>query len=694
MKHIKFIFILLILLAMAPVLSASAGFVPYESYNYNSWGESVSMPLTYTISKAVSGGQIGSGALSTPTDMYRLGDELYILDAGNKRIVVTDLALNLKRTLDNPELLGATGIYVQADNTILIAARDSERILTLDPDGKLLHSFGKPVGEEIPANLTFKPLKVIAGSNDSLFIVCEGSFQGLIETDRQGNSRGFYGGNRVDVTAQVLADMFWKRLFSREQREGMNNTVPIEYSSADIDAKGFVYAVTAQSQNSMYEIKKLDPKGNNILRVRSSYDMAPGVELNIGNYGDIETGYERGQTTDTRFIDIKADDSGFLYALDGQRGRVFQYDNESNLLCVFGGMGAQTGSFKNPVSIEYANNCVYVLDSELSEITVFEPTPFGASIMEAVTLYNKGRYAESKQLWLTVNAHSPNFELANTGIGKSLYMEGDFTGAMKYYRLANDRRGFDDAFSEYRKAIVRENFVLLVVLLAIAIAVAVLMVRFVKRRHPIARLIGSKTYLPVGYYLSKPFKASDDVRMYDRGTVRSAVVIMSLLLISRIVSMCMSGFLFSTHRIEDIKVLNEIVLVFALYSGFLLCNWAVSTLMDGEGRWRDVAIVTGYSFFPMMAGNLITTILSTVLTLREGTILGLISSVSVVFSVILLFIGIMTVHRLTAAKAAANIALTLIGMLIIFFLLFLVYGLFSQLVTFMGNIFTEFLFRI
>ena len=79
-----------------------------------------------------------------------------------------------------------------------------------------------------------------------------------METDYQGNSLGFYGSNRVEAS-QI--DLFWRRLFSKEQRENTKNIVPIEYASLDIDGAGFVYAVTAESKNSQYEIKKLHPKG-------------------------------------------------------------------------------------------------------------------------------------------------------------------------------------------------------------------------------------------------------------------------------------------------------------------------------------------------------------------------------------------------------------------------------------------------
>ena len=265
---------------------------------------------------------------------------------------------------------------------------------------------------------------------------------------------------------------------------------------------------------------------------------------------------------------------------------------------------------------------------------------------------------------------------------------------MKYYKLAYDKRGYDDAYTEYRKEFIRGHFGWLLLALAAGIALLAVGVRQIRKQHPLARVFRGERYLPVGYYLTKPFKASDDVRMMDQGGLGAAAVIMALLVLSRIVSMGLTGFLFNNQRLENIQTGQEILLVFALYGGFILCNWAVSTLVGGEGRRRDVAVVAGYSFVPMVVGNLVCAVLSNGLTLRESGILGIISAAATAYSFILLFIGVMTVHRLTALGAAANILLTLVGMLLLLFLLVLVYGLTSQMVVFIQNILTEILYRV
>ena len=54
-----------LLLALAAATPAAA-FTPYESYNYNAWGESVPMPSTYEVEQ-VAGLRPQSSSRSPPT---------------------------------------------------------------------------------------------------------------------------------------------------------------------------------------------------------------------------------------------------------------------------------------------------------------------------------------------------------------------------------------------------------------------------------------------------------------------------------------------------------------------------------------------------------------------------------------------------------------------------------------------------
>jgi len=701
-----------VLLTMFSCPESTNASVPFQSYNYNVWGESVPVPATYEVEDIYDGKKLGTTSLSEPGDIY-VDDsgKIYILDSGNGRILVLDSTLHLQREIKGIEtgksagdgskelldLTTASGLYVTKDNTIWIALGIKGGLAEIDQDGKILHRIIQPTGKNAPKSLVFNPLKISIGPDGTLYTVSEGVFQGIIELGQDGTFLGYFGSNRVDVTLKVITELFWKKffsIFSDTATESMIKIVPIEYSSIDMNSKGFIYAVTSDSMNSMYEVKKLDPKGNNIIRVKPSTDVPAGVVLNVGNYGDIESAYDQGTKVDTKFIDVSVDNNGFIYSLDAQRGRIFEYDQESNLIAIFGGLGSQRGTFETPVAIECIDDKIIVLDKKTGEITLFKPTLFGQSVRNATTKFNEGLYQEAEQEWLSVLKQSSNYELAYTGMGKALFSRKEYTESMKYFKLGYEKKGYDEAYTEYRKDLMRKNLLGVGIGIIIAVILVFMIMHFLKIRSKKKKEDQKTSILPITYILFHPFKAADDIRTENKGSLLFSVGIVVALVVSRILKIGLTGFLFNNIRLEYIKVSQEVVIVVGLYIVWIIANWAVSTLMEGEGRVRDIAIVTANALIPLVLADIVTIILSNVLTIREGAFLTFISSAAVYWTAMLLFVGIMTIHRYSAGRSIVSIVITLIGIIFILFLCSLVYSLFSQMIVFFGNIFTEIMYRI
>lgn len=57
------------------------------------------------------------------------------------------------------------------------------------------------------------------------------------------------------------------------------------------------------------------------------------------------------------------DEQGFSPCWTAPRNRLFQYDQNSNLLYAFGGSGARYGNYKSPVAVESLNGQLLVLDA-------------------------------------------------------------------------------------------------------------------------------------------------------------------------------------------------------------------------------------------------------------------------------------------------------------------------------------------
>lgn len=683
------------------LLAFCSGFVQvkaatYQSYNYNVFGESVPTPLVYETSSIYhADAEDQTAAFKTPSDLFVYDGQLYILDNGNSRIVVLDSQYRLVKEIkitdgENAplDISKAEGLYIDAE-VMLLSMGEDKKVLLLDHNGRLVREITTPVGKD-SKEINFVPMNAIRGSDNTLYVVSKGSFEGIVQLTAEGEYIGYYGANRVDVTAKVLAEYFWKKLLSEEQKDKVEKVLPIEYSNLAIDSKGFVYAVSPVSENSMNEIKKLNPKGDNVLRVKDAASLSPGVRMQTGNYGDIELSYDQGVTVDSSFCDVCVDENGFINALDKTRGRVFQYDADSNLIAVFGGIGEQKGTFAEPIAVEVFHDEILVLDQKHGEITAFAKTDFGTAVHQAVVLYNQGEYGKSEELWNQVLATTSNYDMAYLGMGKSKYSKGEYEEAMKYFELGYAKQEYDQAFTEYRKNFLKANMAPLLIGAILLIVALWVGIRFYRKKRYLAVWLGkNNSYLPVSYSCFHPFKAFDEIKVEKKGTYRASILIVLAFLLSTVIAKGSTGFLFNNQRIEQINIVQDIFLILLLLVTFIICNGAVATLIDGEGKWKEITVVTCYSLMPVVVANIIKTVVSNFITLREGNLLLIISQFCVILAGCMLFVGIMTIHRYSASKTIGSLLLTAFGMLVVMFIGVMVYTLLGQLITFISNVITE-----
>jgi hypothetical protein len=88
------------------------------------------------------------------------------------------------------------------------------------------------------------------------------------------------------------------------------------------------------------------------------------------------------------------------------------------------------------------------------------------------------------------------------------------------------------------------------------------------------------------------------------------------------------------------------------------------------------------------------TILTHILTIEESAIITLLISVGWVWTCFLLFFGVMVTHDYSFSKNILTVLGTLVGMVVIMFLVLLFSGLFTKIVSFVVNIYTELSLRV
>ena len=664
-------------------------FTPYEGYEYNSYAESIDAPIGYIPHRMLSGEDWGVGALKEPQDMVITETAIYLLDSGNSRILILDRDWTCTQVLDSftyqgetLDITGAKGLFVTKDGRLLIADTEHFRILETDSLGLVSRVLTKPVTPLISEEREFRVAKVMEDPYGRIYALVNGMNEGAVTFTADGTFDGFFASNEVERTAEVLLQYIWRQFMTEEQIRNSKSFVPAEFTNFDMDERGFLYTVT-QSSEEASSVRLLNFKGTNL--------QPADVE-----YGDLEWDRKVRDSVATTFVDVNADNKGYVFLLDSSRGRVFTYSEDGLLLTVFGALGNQLGTFKNPVAIETdERGYVYVLDNLRNSLTVFKPTAYMLTMREALDLYEDGRYAEAKSKWEEVLALNTNSELAYYGIGLALDEAGQYAEALTYFKRGNTNKAYSDAYREVRKDFIKSNFVWLIGSALILVVGVVLLVQFAKRRltraNAYVRSPLEGRYTAPLFTALHPLDGFENLRQSGNWSFPLTLGMLAAMFLLLSATWFWTGFSFNPNRASDFNILITLVQAFGVVIVWVLANWAVCTLakMEGKGRMKDIWCMTVYSLLPFIISLLVALILSNCLTLEEEAFLILVRQAGIWWSAALLLCGLSRIHQYSFPKTLLCVLLTVIGMAIIVFLLVMFFGLMQQLVSFAESIISE-----
>lgn len=118
-------------------------------------------------------------------------------------------------------------------------------------------------------------------------------------------------------------------------------------------------------------------------------------------------------------------------------------------------------------------------------------------------------------------------------------------------------------------------------------------------------------------------------------------------------------------------------------------NWCLTTLFEGEGSFRDIFIATTYSLAPLPLFVVISTVLTNVLTVTEGSIVSLLVTLGYIWVGFLLFFGMLVTHDYNLRKNILITICTILAMVVIMFVMILFSSLVIKMITFIVAIVKE-----
>lgn len=206
-------------------------------------------------------------------------------------------------------------------------------------------------------------------------------------------------------------------------------------------------------------------------------------------------------------------------------------------------------------------------------------------------------------------------------------------------------------------------------------------------------MLYGKTLMYVFHVIFHPVDGFWDLKREKRGSLPAALTIVALTIFTLTFEKQKTGFLFNTNRLEEINVLVDIATVLLLYVLWCVAGWCLTSLMDGEGKFKDIAIATGYALFPIPLIRLPLILFSQVITADEGAFYTTFVTISYMWVVLLLFMGTMITHQYSFWKTFFTCLLTLIGMGIILFIGLLFFNVIQQMITFISTVYQEIRYR-
>lgn len=678
-KHLLVLGLLLTFTLLS--LSVSANGLPYSTYTYSTsthsivWTQDAYLPLSIS-------SDLGGLSLHAPQDItIDAEDNLYVADSGedgNGLILKYSLRTDAVSRIGEGILANPTGVHVGIDGSLYVADFGTKKaykfVYDEGTDAYVVSAtYEKPTdGPYFSATDAFDPFKIVTDRGNNVYLLLSGNINGLAEYENDGTFFGYFGGNRLPAT---LDNILKYALFDEQQRREWFQMIPDAVYNVAVDGHGLILTTTKETSGYL----KLNI-ANDVYN-QSNWGFDTNEDLFVGPYGTV-----------------------FMVTSDGY---IVEYDPDGSLLFVFSGLDrlGQKGLFDAPsgIAVDSKNN-LYVVDKTANALQVFVPTQFADYVHSAIVYYQDGQYAQALGPWREVLKMNSLFDLANKGLGDAYYALGDFENAMTFYEVARDREGYSEAFWEVRNDFLLGSasgivIVLLALLLVSILDSALHFTRFAT--EPLNRALDrglrkkewwKKLMFPF-YLFKRPGDGFYGIKREKKGSNLVALLYLFLFFGTYVIWIYNTSFLFNDRLPSDINLMEEAVKVFVPFFLWVIANYLVCSIRDGEGKLTDVFQGSAYSLLPMILAFPLLTLLSKGLSYNESFIYYTVLAAGILLTGIWLLIMVKEIHYYDMKPTIGNILISLFTAVMILAVLFIVFLLLNEVWTLVSDVIRELVSR-
>lgn len=196
------------------------------------------------------------------------------------------------------------------------------------------------------------------------------------------------------------------------------------------------------------------------------------------------------------------------------------------------------------------------------------------------------------------------------------------------------------------------------------------------------------------HVITHPFDGFWDMSREKKGTMAAAHTIFILFLLTYVLKLMYTNFQFIMVPIQYINVYQRMASLALPFLVLCLANWALTTLFDGKGRFRDIYMGMCYALTPYVLIQLPCILLSHMLAYDEADFYSVLISFSEIWCAFLVFVALMEIHDFGPGKTMISIVATVIGAMVILFLVMVFFSLLSDAFAFFASLYKEIRFRL
>lgn len=629
--------------------------------------------------------------LAHPEDLFVFENKLYIADTDNHRIAVFSLADEKLDFFGEDVLSAPRGIYITADGTVYIADSGAQAILIFSSDYKLIKKIEKPDSYLFSENSSFKPKGVAVSSSGNIFVVSEGTYEGIMQFDLKGEFFGYFAANTYKMSfSERIEDL----LLNETQKNQLFVRTPRPIENIDISDEDLIYSITRSEE------------------IGTSVSTVSGNGLKMHNMAGINIfASNKDMKDEWNFVDVASGNYGNVFALT-DTGLITEYDSSGNVIFSFAGRALEndrSGLFTNAAAIDVdkSTGFVYVLDKERALVQVFYPTDYANYTHEAIKTLESGDYKSSEKIWSDLIRLNSMSQIAHIGYGKSLYYQQKYNEALEHFKIANDVSYYSEAKWELRNVALNRN-------MPIIICVFLVLLIIFSWKNSRRKKNGGKRlkpfYEPQLYNKGKlsnavmkvwfsrkmlrhPIDGNYYLQRGQTGSLISASVLYILTFAVYMADFLCRGFIFrmtgSATSLQSLIILFWVPLVL-----WLAGTYMIGTINDGEASFANIYIGTAYALTPYLYITPFTIALTHLLTLNESFIITLFASTAIVWSAALLVLSVKEMQKYSFSETVKNILLVIFFMIMVVVSVVIIYLLLVSLFDFFREIMEEGVYRV